>query len=205
MAADFGLNEKQLNYVCDRDFLLTKHKIGKKVNRLLLATESALKAYIRTNELYFPQDVKFRAGKIARGENYRLLPYYMLDFPRQFDQQSIFALRTMFWWGHPFSVTLHLAGLARARYLSRLRHHRLKLAECEALLYQREDNPWQHHLAEENYQPINKLTEEDWQQQLQTLPHIKLAVFMPLEQWNHLPDFTIDFFDTLAEVLALKA
>ncbi len=34
----------------------------------------------------------------------------MLDYPRAFGRDSIFACRTFFWWGRFFSLTLHLAG-----------------------------------------------------------------------------------------------
>ena len=48
--------------------------------------------------------------KISRGEKYRGLPYVMLDHPRSFTPHDILAVRTLFWWGHFFSVTLHLRG-----------------------------------------------------------------------------------------------
>ena len=48
--------------------------------------------------------------KIAKGENYLQLPYVLLDYPRCFDKENIFAIRTMFWWGNFFSITLHLSG-----------------------------------------------------------------------------------------------
>jgi hypothetical protein len=55
-------------------------------------------------------DIQCLNGKISRGENYQLLPYIILDYPSYFSRNNIFAVRTMFWWGNFFSITLHLSG-----------------------------------------------------------------------------------------------
>ena len=36
--------------------------------------------------------------KYSVGENYRLPPYVVLDYPRQFGKRIRFAFRSMFWW-----------------------------------------------------------------------------------------------------------
>ena len=48
--------------------------------------------------------------RISRGEQYKGLPWVMLDYPRVFGKENVLAVRTMFWWGHYFTVTLHLKG-----------------------------------------------------------------------------------------------
>ena len=40
--------------------------------------------------------------KISRGEQYLGLPYVMLDYPRIFSKENVFAIRTFFWWGNYF-------------------------------------------------------------------------------------------------------
>jgi len=35
----------------------------------------------------------------------------VLDYPRFFSKENVFAIRTFFWWGNYFSVTLHLKGI----------------------------------------------------------------------------------------------
>ncbi|MFP4091947.1 MAG: hypothetical protein ACLFUB_11425 [Cyclobacteriaceae bacterium] len=204
MAQDPSLTEKESRYVHDTDFLLTRHEVNKKVNRLLRSTERGLNEYIRTNDVTFPEEVKFRAGKIAKGENYRLLPYLILDYPRQFEQQSIFALRTMFWWGHPFSVTLHLSGLARASYLPALIKSKKQFDARQVYLYTMEDDPWQHHFSQENYTLLQDLSDAKWKQILDRQSHIKLATFMPLKDWNHLPEFAINFFEQALKALKIQ-
>ena len=101
---------KELQYIHDTDFLLTKAAVSEKVRSLLNQTHDALRQYVAAEHLSFPEGVQARAGKMARGENYHHLPYQILDYPRKFTREDVFALRTMFWWGHFFSVTFQLGG-----------------------------------------------------------------------------------------------
>ena len=55
--------------------------------------------------------------KISKGEKYKGLPWVMLDYPRIFGKEDIMAIGTRFWWGHYFSVTLHLKGGYLRTYL----------------------------------------------------------------------------------------
>ena len=94
----------------DTDFLLTKARVSQKVQTLLNQTHDQLKQYVAAERFTFPEGTSAQAGKIARGENYRQLPYLLLDYPRLFAREDVFALRTMFWWGQFFSVTFQLGG-----------------------------------------------------------------------------------------------
>src|ERR1700743_3182070 len=66
--------------------------------------------------------------KISRGENYRGLPWVMLDYPRVFGREDVLAIRTMFWWGHGFSVTLHLKGKYQELFLPVIRRRQHELS-----------------------------------------------------------------------------
>lgn len=203
MEHDVQITDKELTYIGDLDFLLTRHRINKKINHLLLETEAALKHFIRSNAIIFPEHIKFKAGKIARGENYRLLPYLILDYPRQFHRDSIFALRTMFWWGHYFSVTLQLEGKALEQLRPSLDEHAAELQEQHVYLYINENDPWQHHLDEDNYISSNALSLEELRTKMQELPYIKLMSTLKLEAWDELPDFTLSFFKRMLTALSL--
>ena len=48
--------------------------------------------------------------KVSKGEKHEGLPFVVLDYPRIFTKDDIFALRTMVWWGHHYSVSLILKG-----------------------------------------------------------------------------------------------
>ena len=60
--------------------------------------------------------VDSRHQKISRGENYKGMPYLILDYPRIFDGEDVFAFRSMFLWGHFFSFSFQLSGIYLERY-----------------------------------------------------------------------------------------
>jgi len=61
--------------------------------------------------------------RISKGENYKGLPWVVLDYPRCFGRDDVLAVRTLFWWGHYFSVTLHLKGSYKEMFLPVIRDH----------------------------------------------------------------------------------
>lgn len=203
MEHEVNITDKELNYLTDLDFLLTRHEIYRKINQLLLETESGLKNFITSHAISFPENIKLKAGKIAKGENYRLLPYFILDYPRQFHRSSIFALRTMCWWGHYFSVTLHLSGKALHLFRESLMTNADKLYGKRIYLYINTEDPWQHHLDEDQYIAIEKLSKGTLRTKIQEMPYIKLASTLELEKWDRLPDFTLSFFKQMLVVLSL--
>ncbi|WKN31568.1 hypothetical protein PZB74_21715 [Porifericola rhodea] len=203
MPQDIHISDKELNYLEDLDFLLTRHSINQKMNQLLLATEDKLKQYIRLQKVEFPEGTKHKAGKIARGENYQLLPYLLLDYPRLFHKQSIFAFRTMFWWGHYFSVTLHLSGAALDKLRPVLLANADQLDTENLFFYINRTDPWQHHLSEENYAATRSLSLEYLRTKISEMPYIKVASQLELKQWQKLPEFTLGFFKQMLSVLSL--
>lgn len=203
MSQPVSLSDKEMSYLEDVDFLLTRRKINRKINRLLLQCEADLKQYLKAKPIAFPEGVKFKAGKIARGENYLRLPYYILDFPRQFSQDSIFALRTMFWWGNYFVVTFHLSGLALEMYREKMMHELVKMQEEDIYLYHHPSDPWQHHISEDTYRKLKDWPASELQEHLASVEHLKLCDVLPLKNWNHLPAFTIDFFRKMLKLVSL--
>lgn len=203
MKGEVNLSVKELEFVQNTDFLLTRRKINKKVNRLLSKTEESIKYFLQNNHINFPENTKFKAGKIAKGENYRGLPYYILDYPRLFSRNSIFALRTMFWWGHYFVLTFHLSGQALQDLRPALVERVPQRTEAGILLYINEHDPWQHHLSNENYRALDTFAPASLQEKLSRLEHVKLSSTLSLQDWNHLPDFTLDFFRQMLMLVSL--
>ncbi|NJO02163.1 MAG: hypothetical protein HC880_11165 [Bacteroidia bacterium] len=115
-----NLNDKELAYLQDQDFLPAKLRLMDRLGKELADLQAQLRTHIVQSALHFPAGTDLITGKISRGENYLNLPYLVLDFPRLINPENIFALRTMFWWGHEFSCTLHLQGLALDHYRNAL-------------------------------------------------------------------------------------
>lgn len=203
MNGEADLSGKEMEFVQDTDFLLTRRKINKKANRLLLQTEGVIKDFLQENTIDFPEGTRSKAGKIAKGENYRGLPYFILDYPRLFSRRSIFALRTMFWWGHYFVLTFHLSGKALEELRPALTERLPLHAEPLTLLYINQHDPWQHHLSDENYRALDTFEPSKLQEILAKLEHVKLSSTLSLQEWNHLPDFTLDFFRQMLMLVSL--
>ncbi len=81
--------------------------------------------------------------RISKGEQYKGLPWVMLDYPRIFGKEDILAIRTMFWWGHYFSVTLHLKGSYLRTYLPVILARRAEL-EAAGFWPGVSEDEWEH-------------------------------------------------------------
>lgn len=115
--------------------------ITDKIVALFSELETDLKGAIENTSFSFPQGTFLRSGKISKGENFQGLPYVILDYPRLFSKDAIFAYRTMFWWGHFFSNTLHVRGSAIKKLMS------IDLITADNPLYtQTTGDPWDHSL-----------------------------------------------------------
>lgn len=193
---------KELAYLSDTDFLTTKKRIQVKINKLLVRTEEVLKTYIQTQSPAFPEGVSYKAGKISRGENYQKLPYQILDYPRLFHRDDIFAVRTMCWWGHFFSTTLHLQGHSweKFRALIRQKQELFKAKESYMCVHK---TPWEYYLGEKNFRKFDTLSRQETDQYLNSMPFFKVAAFLPLGEGDALPEFTLDFFRFLSDILEL--
>jgi len=116
MPAKIQLSPEELELVQNTEWILTKHIITKKVYNMFGEISMILKTETELFNYLFPENIKYQNGKISKGENYQLLPYVILDYPAFFWKDRIFAIRTMFWWGNFFSVTLHLSGVYKEQF-----------------------------------------------------------------------------------------
>ena len=178
------------------DWILTKNSIIKKVVGLFAALSEEYRGVLQSPI----------SPKISKGENYRGLPYVMLDYPRLFGREDVLAIRTFFWWGHAFSVTLHLKGEYLRRYLPllRLRWERLAGAGfCVGV----SDDEWRHEHVEDNYRPIVSAegvtapAEGVAGSDAGGLPFLKLSAACGLDRWEEAQKILGGFFRVLVDVL----
>lgn len=176
MTAKIQLSEEELKLVQNAQWLLTKNVIIGKVYELFgdIATWQQQHASARI----FPS-----SPKISKGENYQGLPYVMLDHPRLFGKEDVFAVRTMFWWGHYFSVTLHLKGMYKEKYRNRLIENRHLLQQRDFYLSIGNDE-WRHELAEDNYILLSRLNAGEMETRLLATDFCKLSAKISLHQWD---------------------
>lgn len=104
------LSKEQRNLIKNTDWIFSKRLILKKAESLLTQVQQQVQKTLEEKRLPFVDPLLAQRSKIARGENYKGLPWLMLDYPATFEKTGILAVRTMFWWGNYFSCTLHVSG-----------------------------------------------------------------------------------------------
>lgn len=185
--ANLGLSPTEMELVRNADLLLTKNTIIGKVYLLLGNVAERVRG-------------DFGPGpKISRGENYQGLPWVMLDYPRQFSKEDVFAVRVFFWWGHFFSITLHVKG-------SYLRRHKTAILEQLALLEQHDfhicisNDEWRHEFTIDNYVPVREVGHTTIQSMLDATAFCRLSVKIPLEEWDRVEKILIELYDVIYAV-----
>ncbi len=189
--ANVKLSLDELELVTDAQFILTKNAIIRKVYELFgdLSAE-----FMEVADIALPQEVLSISPKIAKGENYRELPWVMLDYPRVFSQQNVFAIRCFFWWGNFFSITLQLQGIYKEAY-----EPFIKNSITNDWWYCINTNDaWQHHFEETNYKQLTGDVD------FKKLPFLKLAKKIPLEKWDNAFDFYCRSFKEIASLLTAQ-
>ncbi|WP_346317568.1 hypothetical protein [Chitinophaga sp. YIM B06452] len=192
----FELDNREMEMVRDADWLLTKNRIIDKVYGLFGALQETM---VAVPVIRAAAEVTMQPPKISRGEQYLGLPYVMLDYPRSFSRERIFACRTFFWWGRFFSITLHLAGEALAAHREQLHDLQGRLADAgwQACV---QDDPWQHHFGPDNFRTARSFTPAQWNSLVQK-PFVKLAKQYDLEEWGRIVPVAAAEYAALLELL----
>ena len=187
------LSPEELRLLGDTHFLLSKHRIQKELEKLLAIAEREMRQQLSQSGVSLSATVASKTGKISRGENYQLLPYLVLDYPRHFSKTSVFACRTMCWWGHDFSCTLLLQGELLEHYRTALlrQAERLTSSDCWIGIHQ---SPWEHHFETDNIREARNFSTAELQTHLQQHPFVKITRRLPLAAYEQLPAFAAETF-----------
>lgn len=202
-AAKITLSTKELELVCNTDWILTKHRIIEKVYHFFGEVSVNMKQFIDSSTNRLPKEVFDKNAKISKGENYRRLPYVMLDYPRHFSKESTLAIRTFFWWGNFFSINLQVSGEYKETVAPALLNQFLFLQEHNYSLCIHSD-PWQHHFDEDNYVPIRNMTVAEFSTILSRESFIKIAKRISLQQWSTASIFIESSFKEMITLLELR-
>lgn len=164
-------------------WILMKNGILAKIDAFLGALGNDLQVQLNRE---FPEPMRELLQlppKLSRGEHYQGLPYRMMDFPRWFTRESIYAWRTMFWWGHFLSVTVHLSGPHQTTYAPPIIR---RLCACPELSFHvaMEGEEWNHDLRSAPL--IGSREPRYWIEQSQRAPFCKFSRIIPIEPTAHL-------------------
>ena len=160
----------------DPGWILTKRSVMDKIGALMGELSDAYRA--ETGAL--PAELRGGFPKLSRGENYKGLPYMILDYPALFGREHVFAVRTLFWWGHYFSLTLHLKGRYRERYAP-------SLPWAGDWYVAVSEDEWAHDVGREDYKKACDLSEGELGR-LDRHPFFKMAAVISLEEWDGMYD-----------------
>lgn len=195
-AAKIQLSAEELSLVQNADWLLTKNTIIEKVFALFGDIAHEVRGNFTATPDFLPSAVLEPSPKISKGENYKGLPWVMLDYPRFFNRQDTFAIRTMFWWGHFFSVTLHLKGVYKEKYQQQLLNN-LPLLKTHPFYLCISGEEWRHEFEEDNYTPLTQLNSSDIEKILLANNFCKLSAKISLPQWNQSKALLLDLYETI--------
>ena len=198
-AAKIQLSPEELDLVQNAGLLLTKQRIIRKVYDLFGELSAVLQQEIeaKTN---LPELVKQISPKISKGENYESLPYVMLDYPRYFSREHVCAIRTFFWWGNFFSVTLQLKGLYMKQYAAMIATEWLMLSSAGFHLAVTTDE-WRQDFSAGNFIALSRLGREETSRLLQEHPFCKLSATIPLLEWNNAAQRISTFYAILLKIM----
>ena len=187
------LSPFEIDLLNNSEWILTKNKIIKKAQRLLEEVQENILQHVKGPAINLPREVIAISPKISKGENYLGLPWLILDFPRYFEKERTFAIRTMFWWGNYFSTTLHLSGEYKRRYSEAIVESYEALCQNEFYTCVHEGQ-WHHHFEKENYLPVKNFTADDFADHINKRTFIKLSCQLSFLEWNSAPGLLSEIF-----------
>ena len=181
--AKIRLSEEEAALIQNAQIILTKNLALQKMKGLLEGLVAGQEDLLQEYGHHLPADVRSVPPKVSRGEHYQGLPYLVLDHPRYFGKEQVFAIRTLFWWGHYFSVTLHLSGQYRERYLDAIAGSAAWLGK-NGFYYADSPDEWNHRIEPPAYLPVSGEKLPGWANRAGGGLFLKLAKKIPLTAWE---------------------
>ncbi len=198
-ATKITFSADEISLFSNAEIILTKQVIIQKIIKLFGNILPELKQLLECNRPHLPQEVFMNPAKISKGEQYQMLPYVMLDYPRFFGKSDSIAFRTFFWWGNFFSVSMLVSGQFKNEIVSNLLFQFNTLKESDYWICIAKTQ-WEHHFEEDNYLKLTDCTQEQFAAILDREHFVKIAKKMPLQQWQ---DASIFITATFKEMIQL--
>ena len=198
MHPDFYLTPDESALVENASWLLTKHRVIGKVVGVFGALSEIYSGLLEEYAEFIPMEITSVSPKIYKGEQYRQLPYVMLDQPRYFRHDDTFAIRTFFWWGNSFSIHLLLGGKYKQMFEERITSH-LNDGSLETWYFGVSEDPWQHHFEQDNYLPVHQIKNKT--DVAQNGNYLKIGKWHGVTDWKGAFAFFIASYKQLLESL----
>ncbi len=125
--------------------------------------------------------------KVTKGENYKRLPYVVVDCPQLSGPHLPLACRTLFWWGYGFSFNLIIpqAMLANdaADSLSKL--------EDWILIG---DHLWENEIDDAYYKQGLTQTAHYWKEHISNQTYVRIACMHGLHQYERINEMAVKWY-----------
>ncbi len=199
--AKIHLSKYETEVVMDANWILTKQEIIKKICSFFGEMHDVFKSVSIAGNKTIEELGFTRNGKISKGENYKGLPYVILDYPAIFERDNIFAIRTMFWWGNFFSITLHISGkkIMQNIKIQKILSH---LKESNFFICVNKDE-WQHDFDDVNYTLISGIDEKQYTETC-ARDFFKISKKIDLSNWNEAAQFLENSYRELIELINIS-
>ncbi len=188
------LSSAEQNAVKNPEYILTKNSIINKVATLF--GELSMEYASLHNKLNTPKFALQLHPKISKGENYLGLPYLMLDFPRIFEKNHVFAIRSFFWWGNYFSITLHVKGKYKP-----LIHLKSMVESNTKWMYYIGIDEWENNVHVHNLLPISSTHLDFLVKDFQEKSFVRVVQLFDLSKWDNVKDMFLHAYTDILQTL----
>ncbi len=175
------LSTEEMELVTNSDWILTKHRIIKKVYELFGNLSADMQSFFAGTHA-LSQEILSTPAKISKGEQYLALPYVVLDYPRYFSKADVFAIRTFFWWGNYFSISFHLKGKFKLQFEEKI-YLALSQKKFGDFYISTSGDEFSFNLHEKNYAFVSGEYAFNLKQKKEN-SFLKISYKVPLEQWD---------------------
>ena len=191
------LSAAEQSIVRNQEWILTKINIVEKAQLIMKEMIPSINNCFQQANI--PQQLPFifSVPKISKGENYRKLPYVMMDYPAHFSKTDIFACRTFFWWGNFFSIQVLLTGNYKERFQENIFK---KIASSDTDFYiSLHESEWEHHFEADNFLPYSSVHTMgiDFREK----HFIKIALRFNLDNWNEMTELLAEGYRKMTRLL----
>lgn len=188
----------ELNIASDTNFFDVKRELTTKI---VLTLEQYGEQLLE--EIIIPVFQKAgiqRAGlKVSKGENFKGYPYIVLDCPRLFSTDTEVICRTIFRWGHGWSLHFTVQGKIFERVSSSLSGFSASLSN-DWLLYTGE-NIWEQDVDSVLFVPTHSMSETALSLTIKQQNFYKIATQINLSNAVEWPPFSTQSYQNLFDLL----
>lgn len=195
------LTKTEYDFICREDYPKIKHAVIQKLcqrfdhlGELLVENLS-----VKVTSLHVADgNVNY---KTTRGENYKLMPYVVVDYPKIKGKDFKLCCRTMFWWGNYFSMNIIIrTNDFDMKYLC---NYLFKLKN-EKLLILTGDDLWQQDLNDVSFIKTDTLSKARLLSLISKNSYMKLSMKVYFDKADSLEKTASEFYKEILNGLKIN-